>query len=103
VRRTEPVTVRSPFVPTKVTVRTRPEGATFARKSATVPGTCSRFARTVALKRIGPQSWYGERVSYGSGTETRYGRGLAFAQTSWTFAVFPPELEKKYVSASSFS
>jgi hypothetical protein len=36
-------------------------------------------------------------VSYGSSTETRYGR--AWANASPASAVFPPEVEKKYVVA----
>ena len=48
----------------------------------------------------GPQRWCGEIVSYGSGTETRYGVGGELGQTSGADAVRPPELEKKYVVAT---
>ena len=51
------------------------------------------------LRAIGPQSWYGEIESYGSGTETRYGTGAEF-HTSSIAAVRPPDVEKKYVIAA---
>ena len=48
----------------------------------------------------GPHVWYGDAVSYGSGTETRYGVGFAPLKTSVIAAVRPPELEKKNVCAT---
>ena len=40
----------------------------------------------------GFQSWYGDALSYGSGTDTRYGTGCEF-QTSLIAAVRPPDVE----------
>ena len=64
-----------------------------------VPGTFSRLAIVCAVTGTGPQSWKGEMMSYGSGTETRYGSG-GTPQASAIEAVSPPELEKKYVVAT---
>ena len=97
-RAASPVIVRMPFEPTIVTERTRPDGAAFVRTSSSVPRAWSRRSSSLALYRSGPQLWYGESVSYGSGTETRYGRPFE-PQTSWTLAVRPPEVEKKNVCA----
>jgi hypothetical protein len=91
-RTAEPVTVRSPLAPTSVTERTRPEAAASVRTSSSLPREPSRLPSDVAENRSGPQSWYGESVSYGSGTETRYGTGEP-GHTSRTLAVRPPELE----------
>ena len=51
------------------------------------------------MKTSGPQSWCGEIESYGSATETRYGTGSP--HTSSADAVRPPDVEKKYVFATS--
>ena len=51
------------------------------------------------MNEIGPQLWYGDAVSYGSATETRYGTGDPF-HTSVFAAVRPPDVEKKYVVAT---
>src|SRR5215475_9713819 len=100
-RAVEPLIVFVPFVPTSVSVRTRPEGAASVRTSSRVPRAPSFLPSCAAPNWIGPQLWYGDSVSYGSGTETRYGSGFEPVQTSCTFAVLPPELEKKNVSATS--
>ena len=44
------------------------------------------------------QSWYGESVSYGSSTETRYGLGSPLENPSSAAAVRPPVVEEKYVT-----
>ena len=84
--------VWSPAVSTSDSVCTRPEELSDVRASAAARiGTCSALASAAAVNGYGPQLWYGEIVSYGSGTETRY--GSAVPQTSPELAVLPPELE----------
>src|SRR5205814_2230695 len=57
-------------------------------------------ARRVEEKLYGPQSWCGEYVSYGSGTERRYGIGADPCHASCTASVRPPELESPGVRAA---
>ena len=91
--RTSPAgTVTSPFVPTAVTLVARSDEFTFVRMSTSLPGTFSLAFSIAAVNASGPQSWWGEIESYGSGTETRYGTGWEF-QTSPIAAVRPPEVE----------
>ena len=54
----------------------------------------SRAASRGPENANGPQSWCGEYVSYGSGTERRYGIGAALGHASCTASVRPPELEE---------
>src|SRR6185437_274405 len=58
---------------TKLSFATRP--AAFGTVVASVIGESifSALAIVWAVTGTGPQSWYGEIASYGSGTETRYG------------------------------
>src|SRR6266536_3776583 len=66
--------------------------------SSDLPGACRTRPSFAPVNAMGPQSWYGEIESYGSGTETRY--GTAVPQMSCEEAVRPPEVEKKYVFAT---
>ena len=61
--------------------------------------TLSAFANVLALIATGPQLWYGESTSYGSGTDTRYGSG-ATPQADAIDSVAPPELAEKKVEAT---
>ena len=61
-------------------------------------GSFSCFATLAPSKSTGPQSWYGDSVSNGSATETRYGTALPVASSAEF--VRPPEVEKKSVSAT---
>ena len=83
---------------TTVTERTRPEGPFCVSRSAIGAESFSSFAAFAVSTSTGPQSWYGESVSYGSGTETRYGTAVPVASSA--DAVRPPEVEKKKVSAT---
>src|SRR5437879_7326453 len=97
--RAAPSTGRSPSAVTAVRVVTRPDGFTAVRTSVTAPPRCSVRPSFAPVNGTGPQLWYGEMVSYGSGTETRY--GTAVPQTSSADAVRPPDVEKKYVFATA--
>ena len=76
---------------TKLSFATRP--AAFGTVVASVIGESifSAFAIACAVSGTGPQSWYGEIVSYGSGTETRYGSGVPIQ--SRLDSVRPPDVE----------
>jgi hypothetical protein len=93
-----PATSRSPPAPIALSVSTRFELLTVVWTSSSRPDTFSAFASLSAVNVRGPQLWYGEAVSYGSDTETRYGIGAPF-QMSALAAVRPPDDEKKYVVA----
>jgi hypothetical protein len=56
------LTVRSPFEPTSVTVRTRPTRRAPAHVEQ-LPARVELAAEQLALYRIGPQLWYGESES----------------------------------------
>src|SRR5437588_2664639 len=99
VRRSLPGTEVDPFVPTTFSVLIRPEELSSGCRSTTRPGSFRTFASFAPVKANGPQLWYGEMESYGSGTETRY--GTASPQTSSADAVRPPDVEKKNVFATS--
>src|SRR4029450_2944085 len=72
-RRSEPVIVDSPSEPIAVTLWTRPDGPVIMDMSVKLPGARrTRFSRDAETTN-GPQRWYGEIVSYGSLTDTRYG------------------------------
>src|SRR5581483_288899 len=77
---------------------TRPDGPTVAASELIGAGSFSVSATCAASSRTGPQSWYGERVSYGSSTETRY--GTTTPVDSAADAVLPPEVEKNSASAT---
>ena len=77
---------------------TRPDGPVTRWMSAIGEASLSRFATVAASSRTGPQSWYGDAVSYGSATGTRY--GTATPSDSAAEAVRPPDVEKKSVSAT---
>src|ERR1700745_2647039 len=64
------------------------------------PTTPTAAARVFPVTGTGPQLWYGEMVSYGSRTETRYGRPGApnASESDW---VQPPVLEENRVRATS--
>ena len=97
-RRTSPeATVTSPLRP--VTTNARAWAAPTGFRPVTA-GIASSLLAVAAGTGTGPQVWYGENVSYGSLTATRYGIGFALAKTSVTAAVRPPELEKKNVCAT---
>ena len=57
----------SPVGPTAVTVATWPDGPSVGRRSSRPPVTFSAFATLRASNSTGPQSWFGESVSYGIG------------------------------------
>src|SRR5215471_16055566 len=77
------------------TAAIRPDGVRSTVRSPAA--TWSRLATRPASRTIGPQAWCGEPASYGSVTDRRYGTSPSLGQTSWTFAVRPPDVEKKYV------
>ena len=54
---------------------------------------CACASVNVAVHRC-----FGEVSSYGSSTERRYGWGVEPGKPFSTFSVFPPEVEKKYVT-----
>src|SRR5580765_8465342 len=98
VRTCGPVNVEaSPSPPTTVTVCARPDGLGETSMSASGGAILSLLATAEAGNRTGPQSWYGEVVSYGSLTETRYGTAMP---NSLDEAVRPPDVEKYSVSAT---
>src|SRR5439155_610309 len=76
VRRSLPGTATEPFVPTTFSVLIRPDEFNSGCRSVIRPGSFSFFASCAPVNENGPQSWYGEIESYGSGTERRYGTGL---------------------------
>ena len=71
---------------------TRCEPSIVVWTSSSFPETFSALASLAAVNGIGPQLWYGDAVSYGSATETRYGIGAPF-HTSELAAVRPPDDE----------
>ena len=58
-----------------------------------VSGEILSVVSLAPVNETGPQLWYGEIVSYGSATGTRYGRGFEPCHSSWIAAVRPPEVE----------
>ena len=76
---------------TRLSLPTRP--AAFATVVASVigPVTLSALLMVCAVTGTGPQLWYGEMSSYGSGTETRYGSAVPVQST--LDSVWPPEVE----------
>src|SRR6185437_5206358 len=72
-----------------LTVFTRFDELRTTVASTTCPATPSARPSTFAVTGTGPQSWYGEIVSYGSRTETRYGRPGA-PNASAADCVLPP-------------
>ena len=98
-RNCAPVTVAwTPPAPTAVTRVARPDGAVDRRQVGERAGQLQLRRDLGAVDSTGPQSWYGEMLSYGSATETRYGTASPVASSD--DAVRPPELEKKSVSAT---
>jgi hypothetical protein len=64
------------------------------RADSTDPGSPSRAASCDVEYVYGPQLWFGEYVSHGSGTEGRYGIGAEDGHVSLADSVRPPELEE---------
>ena len=89
----DPGTVSSPRVAVTVTEPTRPDAFAVGARSSTAPGAFSSAPSFTPVNATGPQSWYGEIVSYGSATGTRYGSGFEPCHSSWIAAVRPPEVE----------
>src|SRR5262245_4298511 len=84
--------------PITSTAPTRPVLLRVSLMSLSGPLTFSADTSALPVTGVGPQLWYGDSVSYGSVTETRYGTALPpqFAFDS----VLPPDVEKKYVYAT---
>src|SRR5256885_1533088 len=74
---------------TRSTVATRPVASRRVLMSVSGAGSFSALTTVFPVTGTGPQLWYGEIVSYGSGTDTRYGIGTPcqFAADS----VIPPD------------
>src|SRR5439155_17222618 len=70
---------------------TRPAAFLVVVASVIGPLTLSALLIVCAVTGTGPQLWYGEIVSYGSGTEIRYGRAVPVQST--LDSVSPPEVE----------
>src|SRR5262245_23223735 len=83
-----------PLAPTPATCATRWDAFSVVRTSSTGPDIFSALASFAGEMAAGVQSWYGEALSYGSATDTRYGTGGNPGQTSWMAAVRPPDVEK---------
>src|SRR6266581_8945983 len=98
-RRSAPGTTSVLSVPTTLSTLIRPDEFSSGCRSTTRPFIFSTLASFAPVKTSGPQSWCGEIESYGSATEMRYGTGSP--QTSSADAVRPPDVEKKYVFATS--
>ena len=94
VRTCGPVTVRVPLVPTTCARTTRgdsPRSVTFRRLNA--PGAPSARSRRAAENRT-VHRWYGDWLSYGSGTLTSQGFDSEPMNENSTFSVWPPDVEK---------
>src|SRR3954466_6372875 len=70
---------------------TRPAWLGVVVTSRTGPASFSDLSSTVAVTGTGPQSWYGDSASYGSGTDTRYGTEVPVQ--SALDSVWPPDVE----------
>ena len=92
VRTSDAGTVAGPFVVWTTSDRRRPDGVGAADASTTRPSTPSFDCSVRAPSRTGPQRWYGDALSHGSGRETRY--GTSNPKTSTALAVLPPDVEK---------
>src|SRR5665213_2624265 len=92
-----PATGESNVCVNKSIVVTRPVPLSVVLTS--VMGPCSLSAETMVLPVPcpGAQSWKGEIVSNGSGTDTRY--GTAVPTQSAADSVTPPDVDEKYVVA----
>src|SRR5689334_6172073 len=82
-----------------VTVFARREGLRLTVASRTRPATRKAWPSVLPVTGTGPQSWYGEILSYGSLTDTRYGRPGG-PKASAADCVWPPVLDEKSVSAT---
>src|SRR5262245_42138739 len=60
----------------KLSVDTRPVGPSVGVASVIGPFTLRAFTIDCDVIGTGPHEWYGERSSYGSVTDTRYGTAL---------------------------
>ena len=82
-----------------LSVFTRRDELRLTVASTTRPDDADRLAERLPVTGTGPQLWYGEIVSYGSRTETRYGRPGApnASAADW---VRPPVLDENSVSAT---
>ena len=83
---------------TKLSCATRPLPSGVVVASVMPPVSFSAFAIVAEVTGTGPQSWYGEMSSYGSGTDTRY--GSAVPVQAWLDSVFPPDVDEKNVVAT---
>src|SRR6266498_184463 len=72
-RRSPPGTATVLLVPTTFSVRMRPDELSWGWRSTIRPDIFSALASFAPVNESGPQSWYGEIESYGSGTDKRYG------------------------------
>src|SRR5206468_1062374 len=72
---------------------TRPAGLGVVTTSVTGPVSFNALRSVDAVTGTGPQSWYGDSVSYGSGTDTRY--GIAVPVQSALDSVSPPDVDEK--------
>ena len=82
----------------RLSLPTRPAAFGTAVASVIGPGTFNALLIVCAVTGTGPQLWYGEMSSYGSGTETRY--GTAVPVQSRLDSVFPPDVDEKNVVAT---
>src|SRR5204863_5346819 len=93
----EPVTGVVVCVPCEseaiLTVLTRRDELRLTVASRTRPATPNACPSALPVAGTGPQLWYGEIPSYGSRTETRYGRAEP-PQASEADCVRPPELDE---------
>src|SRR5262249_11212165 len=96
-RTVEPLIFTLPFVPTASTWVTCSDGPATGLKATRSPGTFRARAALRASTSIGPQSWYGERVSYGSSPEPTSGTFSPPASAGETAR--PRELAEKSVAA----
>ena len=92
-----PVTGTASNGMTMLSWATRPAAFGTVVASRIVPFSLSAFTTDCAVTGTGPQLWYGDMSSYGSGTETRYGRAVPVQ--SRLDSVLPPEVDEKYVVA----
>ena len=90
--------VSGPSVVCSVSERSRPDGVGVPDASTTRAVAPSLLWMVRAPSSIGPQRWYGECLSHGSGRETRYGTAAPY--TSTALAVRPPDVEKYCVLAT---
>ncbi len=82
----------APEVVLTTSARRRPDAVAVPVASTTRASMPSLDWTVRAPMSTGPQRWYGDSLSHGSGRETRY--GTLKPNTSAALAVLPPEVEK---------